>query len=284
MVRFYMIVRIFLSLATLAAATYGVWWVSSARPNMRSQVEELLSAGSFHTLEMRYTAEQIMEANRKDLLKDNRHKYLDPSLTFYPYLLFEVKYLISETKTKEGVILWDLTDGEMVIDTKQWEKTHGFADCIQAGTDRHEFKVINLLAQKGGSADRKTLSDALRVDNDVLDALIDRCRQKKLVVQSGNRYRLHLENPKLKTLPSTRLAERLVTKPHRQASRVPRVFSLSQIQKIAAAAFGSDFAIRKTTDIYLPVHAIVVQNPDGSLHTSHWNALNGKRLQSDVFD
>lgn len=145
-----MIGRIFFSLATVAAAAYGVFWVSNARPNVRNHVEELLNTGSFHTLEMRYTADQIMETNRKSLLKDNRHKYLEPSLTFYPYLLFEVKYLVSETKTKEGVILWDLTDGEMVIDTKKWEKTHGFADCIHANTDRHEFKVINLLAQKGG--------------------------------------------------------------------------------------------------------------------------------------
>jgi hypothetical protein len=75
-----------------------------------------------------------------------------------------------------------------------------------------------------------------------------------------------------------------VTKPHRNANRLNRRYSFSQIQRIAAAAFGSDFAIRKSTDIFLPVHCIVVQNPDGSIHFSHWNALNGSRLSSHFID
>ncbi len=270
--------RFILGLIALGLSGYSLWWMSETRPDVKNTVEELLNTGTFHTLEIRYTANQIMESHRKDLLKDNRHKYLEPSLKFYPYLLMEVKYVVSDHKTKEGVILWDLTDGEMVLDTKQWEKTHGFGDCINANTDRHEFKVINTLASKGGSSDRDGLSKALHVDNDVLDAWVESCRRKKLIVQTGNRYRLHLEDPRLKIVPSTKLDERLVTKPHRNAIRVSKFFSFAQIEKITRAAFGNDFAVRKTTDVYLPVHCIVVQNPDGSIHTSHWNALNGKQL------
>jgi hypothetical protein len=199
-------------------------------------------------------------------------------------VLMEVKYAISDKKTKEGVILWDLNDGEMVIETKQWEKTHGFGDCINANTDRHEFRIINALASKGGSADREGLSKILHVENEVLDAWIESCRRKRLIVQSGNRYRLHLEKPLLQSIPNTRIDERLVTKPHRNTQRVPNRYSLSQIEKISLAAFGSDFAIRRTTDLYLPVHCIVVQNPDGSIHTSHWNALNGKQMHSRFVD
>lgn len=276
--------RILFTLISLSSLGYGLWWFISTKPEMKNKVEEILHTGSFHTLEVRYTANQIMDAHRKKLLKDNRHKYLEPSLKFYPYLLLEVKYSISEKKTKEGVILWDLTDGEMVIDTKHWEKTHGFGDCIKANTDRHEFRIINTLAHQGGSADREDLSKTLHVDNDVLDTWIESCRRKQLIVQTGNRYRLHLENPRLKTLPSTQLDERLVTKPHRDAQRVSNRYSLSQIERITSAAFGNDFAIRKTTDIYLPVHCITVQNPDGSIHTSHWNALNGKELHSHFVD
>jgi hypothetical protein len=209
---------------------------------------------------------------------------MEPSIKFLPYLLLEVKYTHSHNKTKEGVILWDLTDGEMVIETKNWQKTHGFGDCISAGADPQEFRVMNVLAQHGGKADREDLIKALRVDNAILDGWIESCRRKKLIVQSGNHYRLHLERPRLYSTPSTKLDERLVTKPHRKANRLTRRFSLSQIEKIALAAFGSDFAIRKASDIFLPVHCIVVQNPDGSMHFSHWNALNGSRLSSHFID
>lgn len=278
------IVRILLTLITLSAAGYGVWWFCSTRPEVRKTVEEVFNAGTFHTLELRHTADQIMQAHRKELLKGNRHRFLEPSIKFLPYLLLEVKYSSGRNKTKEGVILWDLTDGEMVINTKNWEKTHGFGDCITAGADPQEFRVINILAQNGGKADREELIKALRVDNSILDGWIEGCRRKKLIVQAGNHYRLHLERPRLYSIPMTKLDERLVTKPHRNANRLNRRYSLSQVEKLAVAAFGSDFAIRKSTDIFLPVHCIVVQNPDGSIHYSHWNALNGSRLTSHFID
>jgi hypothetical protein len=277
--------RIIYSLFSIAALGYGIWWYSSTHPEIKNRVEEFLDSGNFNTLEVRYNANQIMEGHRKELLKDNSHKFLDPLLKFYPYLLIEVKYTVSDERTNEGVMLWDLTDGEMVLDTKDWRKTHGFGDCINANTERHEFKILNILARKGGTSDREGLAKGLHVENDILDAWIDSCRRKQLIVQSGNRYRLHLEKPKLKTSPATILDTRLVTKPYRDALRIPRRYSESQIQKISKAAFGNDFAIRRITDVYLPVHSISVQNPDGSIHTSLWNALNGKMLpQTQAID
>lgn len=276
--------RILFTLITLGAACYGLWWLSGTKPEVKTKIEELLNTGSFNTLEVRYTASQIMATQRKRLLKDNRHKFLEPSVKFFPYVLMEVKYTVSDKKTKEGVILWDLNDGEMVIETKQWSKTHGLGACISANADRHEYRVIHTLVSKGGSADRETLIKALHVDSEVFDSWIESCRRKQLIVQSGNRYRLHIEKPHLQSIPSTKIDERLVTKPHRNAHRTPHRYSLSQIEKNARAAFGNDFAIGKTMDLYLPVHCIVVQNPDGSIHTSHWNALNGRRMHSSFID
>lgn len=266
-----------------AVAGYGAWWYVSNSPDVRSKVEEVLDVGHFRTLEIRYNANQIMERNRRDLLKDNRHRYLDPVIEFYPCLLMEVKYTLHDDRTHESIVLWDLTDGEMVIDTKDWDKTHGFGDCITADTTAQEFKILNLLAKKGGAVDRDGLSKTLNVEHEILDGWIDSCRRKKLIVQSGNHYRLHLQNPKLRTVPETRIDINVVSKPYKNAVRLPRRFSPSQIERLARAAFGQNFAIRRTSDVFLPVHTIVVQNPDGSIHTSHWNALNGKRLSQSRF-
>jgi hypothetical protein len=85
-------------------------------------------------------------------------------------------------------------------------------------------------------------------------------------------------------IPETKLAHWLVTKPTKKAVRVKKRYSASQIQKTAKAAFGNDFAIRRTTEIFLPVYSIVVQNPDGTLMTSYWNALNGKRLAAPPYE
>lgn len=270
--------RIIFSLLSLAGLAYSAFWIFDKHPEVKDKIEEFVIQRTFQTLEARYTANQIMDTHRKDLLKDNRYKYLEPTLKFYPYLLLEVKYALSEKKTQEGMMIWDLTDGEMVINTKNWEMTHGFGDCIKAGTQRHEFKVLNILARKGGICDRDALLKALHVEKEVLDTWLASCVRKKLIVPMGNRYRLHLQNPKLKTIPETKIDEKLVTKSFKHATKMPRHYSLGQIEKLAEAAFGTDFVIRKTSDVYLPVHSIVVQNPDGSIHTTLWNALNGQRI------
>jgi len=265
-------------------ALLGGFWSWNAFPKIRIKIEDFVSSGTFQTLEVRYSAEAIMDAHRKELLKDGDHVFLEPTLKFIPYLLMDVKYNRSQDKTAEGVILWGLVDGEMVINTGTWEKTHGFTDCIATNATRQEFKIINALASRGGAWDREGLSKFLNIENNILDNWVDTCRKKSLIVQSGNTYRLHMQNPKLQVIPETKLQQWLVTKPTKRALRVPNRYSPSQIENIARAAFGNDFAIRKTTKIFLPVYSIVVQNPDGSQMTTYWNALNGKRLASSPYD
>jgi hypothetical protein len=255
-----------------------LFWTWLHYPDTRNWVLDMLKIGKFQTLEARYSPEWIMEKHKKELLKDKLHTFLKPSVQFHPYLLMEVKYTRSPQKTCEGLILWSLIDGEMVLNTSSWERTHGFVDCILANADREDFKVINALSAHGDVADRELLRKYLSIEEEILDIWLDKCRLKNLIVQHGSRYRLHLENPKLYVYPETALDEWFVTNPARKASRLPRKFRDAQIESIAKAAFGTDFAIRKTTEVFLPVIQIVVQNPDGSQMTSYWNALNGKRF------
>lgn len=268
---------------TCVIAILSGLWAWNFSPSFRTKVEDFFSANTFQTLEVRYSAEAIMDRHRKDLLKDDEHVFLSPSLKFYPYLLMEVKYNRSTDKTGEGVILWGLVDGEMVINTSTWEKTHGFRDCIASNATRQEFRIINALAGHGGCCDREGLSKFLNIENNVLDTWADVCRKKSLIVQNGNVYRLHLQNPRLQVTPETKLDQNLVTKHTKHAIREKKHFRNAQIEQIARAAFGPDFAIRKTTEVFLPVYSITVQNPDGSQMTSYWNALNGTRISQPYF-
>lgn len=256
----------------------GIYWMWTNYPEVRTYAGNLFRSGKIQTLEIRHSAEGIMEQHRHRLLKDAEHSYLEPDVIFHPYLLMEVKYTSFLDRTGEGIILWSLVDGEMVINTTTWEKTHGFADCIAAYAGRTDFKIINALVANGGTLDREALSHYLNVDTETLDTWLEGTRRKNLVVESGNHYRLHMQNPHMQVIPETKLDQWLVTKQTSNASRMPRKFHPSQIESIAKAAFGNDFTIRKTTEIYLPVYSIVIQNPDGSQMTTYWNALNGKRF------
>lgn len=275
--------RLLYTLFSLAACGYGFFYLTDKNPDLKQKMEELIDFRTTNALEIRYGAQQIMESHQKTLLKEKGSRFLDPELKFYPFLVIEVKYS-DRKKTKEGLILWDLTDGEMVLETKHWGKTHGFADCILTNALIHEFKVLHVMAEKGGSCDESQLLENLDVEMPILEMVLRSCLKKNLIVSNGNsKYRLHLKNPYLPTSPETKISEPLTLKAHKKAIRAPRHFSPSQVEKIARIAFGKSFSIRKTTEIYLPVHRIVVQNPTGAIHTTHYNALTGKPLPSASF-
>lgn len=273
--------RFVFTLASVAALGYGGYWAYENKPFVRSKVDtilDLLQNREFHTLEARFSADQIMQVHKKILLKDDRHKFLPAHTKFAPYLLMEVKYMNHQAETVESIILWDMMEGEMLLNTSHWEKTHGFADCILANIYKNEFRLINVLAEKGGTLDREHLARILQIENEQLSNWIDKCKRKKLVVQVGNTIRLHLQKPKLALKPKTQIDERLVTKTLKSKDQMRKKFSETQIRKAAESAFGPEFAVRKTLIVYLPIYCVTVLNPDGSVHTSHWNALNGKEI------
>lgn len=254
------------------------FWTWINYPSVKYKTLNFFRSKKCQTLEARYSATAIMEAHRRFLLKDSEHTFASPKLVFHPYLLMEVKFSRSQDKTGEGVILWSLFDGEMVIDTHLWEKTHGFADCIRAGADKENFKIINALAANGGQMNHEALQKYLNAESDTLNSWINTCKAKQLIVQNGNNYRLHFQNPKMQVIPETKIDQWLVSKQFKNASKVPKKYRSGQIENIAKAAFGQGFTIRKTTEIFIPVYNIAVQNPDGSQMTTFWNALNGQKL------
>src|ERR1700741_1266183 len=107
-------------LTLLVAIGIGGWWVWNS-PEWKSTLEGYVENGEFLTLEARYSPEQLMREHHAELLADAQHSFQDPVLKFYPFLLLDAKYTHSDKKTREGVILWGLTDGEMVLDTESWE-------------------------------------------------------------------------------------------------------------------------------------------------------------------
>lgn len=272
--------RLFLLLVSLAGVGVGGWYTWENVPAVRTYVQAKIHPCEFHTLEIRYTAEEIMRANKGVLLKNSNYSYLEPKLLYYPYLLMDVKYSQDRANTSEGILLWGLTDGEMVVDTATWDKTHGFEDCLLAKADQNDFKILKTLIENGGLIDREKLYNQFKVDHEVVDHWLDSCRIKKLIVASGNKFRLHFANPYLEIQPITYLDQALVSQPSKSSTKVKTRYTPTQIKKLAQVAFGGDFAIRKAQEIFLPVYCITVQNPDDSTRVVYYNALNGKIMQT----
>ena len=275
--------RFLSTLILIGGLGYGVYWINQNQPELRDQALNAFHTTTFQAFETSYTPRQLMDKERSGLLKGPDYHFLEPTLSYVPYLLMEVKYTNTTHTTEEGVLLWDLSDGEMVIDTESWEKTHGFADCIHMGAGRQEHLILSTIQDLGGKADRNSLLKSLSIEPHLLDVYLDRARMKKLITQHDHTYRIHLNHPKIHVSPSTEINHPIVTRPCRHKEKGARQFSVSKIKKTAEAAFGGDFAIRSTQEVYLPVYSITVQRPDGTIYTTHWNGVNGKHLPHSSF-
>jgi hypothetical protein len=261
----------------------GGFYFKDRIPEIKSFKLDKITTRDCRAFKMRITAQEIMEKNKKQLLKTESFHYLEPQVVLYPYLLMDVKYTMDE-KTGEGVLLWGLNDGEMVIDADKWEKTHGFEDCIVAKADQNDFKIIKALVESGGSLDKDKIYDKFKVEDELLNEWLESAREKKLIVSSGAKLRLHLQNPQLVIYPITRLAESLVSVSTKLSLKAKTRYSSSQIKNLTSQAFGSDFVIRRSEQVYLPILSIGVENPDGSILTTYWNGLNGKRIDENLRD
>lgn len=259
------------------------WWFWTNNPDLKNTLTSYVENGEFQTLEARYTPQQIMDSHQSELLGDKNHQYLEPQYKYHPYVLMEVKYT-SDKKTREGVILWSLVDGEMVLNTENWERTHGFEDAINAKTTKEEFKILNALARSNtGARSKEELLGELQLDADIVNPWIESALDKQLITRKGNVFQLHFENPRILVTPQTKFNRLLVSKPYNYSQRVPEKYSVSQVEKIAKAAFGNDFSIRRMTEVYLPVYGIYVENPDGSTTITYWNAVTGQMIHPKYF-
>ena len=265
-------------LMTVVIVAAGGWWLWSNDGGFQEALSQYVENGDLLTLESKYTPKQIMEAHRAELIGTQNRTYREATLKYVPYLLMEVKDTEGQ-KTREGILLWSMEDGEVVLNSETWETTHGLKDCIECEASKNDFKIIQALsARPTGTASIQELQKDLHLDPEALVSWLDSARKKHLIVQQGNIIQLHFENPKLLIIPQKRMKQNLVLKPAANAKKVPKNFSKSQIVKIAKAAFGYDFSIRSEKEVFLPIYSIEVLNADGSVQVTDWNALNGQRI------
>ncbi len=232
------------------------------------------------TLEIRFSAEHVLQAHQKELLKSEAHTFLETTLTYLPYLWMDVKYAKDAQTTEDGIVLWGLEDGEMVLDAHTWEKTHGYEDCLRAKADAMDFMILNTIAFQGGALSHEQLAQSSSLDSSALEHALKKCEKKKLLLEQGGVLRLHLNRPHFANYPSTHLQEELVTASSKSGCRAEKRYSTQQIKTLAEHIFGHDFTIRQTREVYLPVYTISVQNPDGSVLKTQWNALNGEKIRA----
>ncbi len=269
----------FLIIFVLAVGGLSGYWLWNHNHQVRQSFENYIENKELLTFESRYSSDQILE---EQILASREHigsrLQVPPALSYYPYLLLDVYYVTGDHRLHEGLILWSMTEGEMVLDSSTWELSNGFETCLITNATRADFKVMNSIARHGGNATRNHLSQEMRIDLATIEPWIQGAFQKNLISQKDSILSLQFHHPNFYVTPQTRINQWLVTKQYQYAHRLPENYSKVQIERIANAAFGQDFTIRESKIVYLPVYSIVEEKANGTTATNHWNGLTGKRI------
>ncbi|HXF28895.1 MAG TPA: hypothetical protein VN457_03525, partial [Chlamydiales bacterium] len=138
----------------LIACGAGVWYGWEYKEKVVEAIPGLESQSPILTFETTTSAEELMQKHQNELLKDGNHSYGKVVVRYLPCLLFQVKYTKDDKKTEEGSLLFSYEDGEMILNTRTFEMTHGFEDCLAAHADAEDFKLLHVLHIKGGAVSK----------------------------------------------------------------------------------------------------------------------------------
>jgi hypothetical protein len=259
--------RFLFTLIILGALGYGGYWTYNNVPQVRDAVDHLWSKidhSQVQTLQLRYDAEQLARSG-------------DSELQLHPYLMIDSKYTDASGETMEGTLLWDLTDGELILNASTWEKTHGVQDCLQVRATPNDCRILRGLTDLGSRASRADLASHLHLDGRTLQRHLTAAAKRSLVTFQNDQWRIHIATPHLAFIPETATSRPLATQPmggHIQ----PKRYSTRRVESLAQSLFGESFAIRQTTLVYLPVYSVSKKGSDGALGYTSYNALTGAQL------
>lgn len=247
----------------------------------RDEIEPMLPTSNreetVDTFETALTPEELLAHHAKTLLPTKQHTFGSSTLHLAPLLLLQIKYSPDGRSTIATSMLWDMIDGELVLDTNSFDHTQGFADCItsQAGAD--DFRILHLLTKKGALS-KEQIAQELGTDSDVILNRIDNLRKRHLVISANDIVRVHVETPLLRVDPATAITRPFVQRKVMHKEELQATYTKKEIEQLVKAAFGQDVAIRSSRLIFVPIYEIEVLNPDGSVRRTFWNAISGKEL------
>jgi hypothetical protein len=233
---------------------------------------------TIETFETSIQPDELLSHQAQNLLLSKQHVWGPVRLYFSPHLFLQVKYSASGRATVNTAMLWDLIDGELVLNTNNFDRTQGFADCLNSKASADDFRLLHLLFKRGGSLSKEQMVNDLGMADETVCERVDSLKKRHLVVVSNDVVRIHVESPLLKVEPISTITKPVVHRKTTRSMLFPSTFKKTEIESLIQNAFGSDLAIRSSRIIYIPIYEVQVLNPDESLRKTYWNAISGQQL------
>ena len=154
----------FFWLCFLAVIGFGAFWAYRHSERLEHMVYSKDHEDTIATFETALQPEELLERQNR-LLLTPQHSFGPVSLLFAPHLLLNVKYSPDGKTSKTCTALWDLTDGELVLNTNSFDHSQGFADCLVSQASADDFRILHTLALRGGALSKEMICKELGGDD-----------------------------------------------------------------------------------------------------------------------
>ncbi|RDB31734.1 hypothetical protein [Candidatus Similichlamydia laticola] len=202
---------------------------------------------------------------------------LDIRQEFVPYLKLRANHIQESLSVESGVILWSLRDGEMVLNTKTWGKTHGLGDCLRARVNAKELQLLRFVSQQ----ERHTialsrLQNIFRQQGEKQTELaLESCIDKGLLVRQGSHVMLYFHNPIWPSLPYTQENRLIAWTSLERRQTIQAMFHAENVLPFIEQLFvGKQLRVRSYQIVFLPIYRLLFKWK-GETQSLYLNGITG---------
>ncbi len=271
-----MLLRLFSTLSSLALLISGGFFALEYHPEWKTTITSLLDS-PVQSLTPKYDIQHALNMLEPTLRSQQYILAQQTKTEHLPLAILSVKYPFQET-TKEGIEIWDLVCGEMILHADVWDQSHGLSECLTQWVTSDEFSILVTLAQLKGSLSLNALAEKLSVEPERLVQILQKCMHKHLILEKNGNYKIHMHNPILKVPPETVVHSQLTIEKKNVTNKLPKKHSVHKVSKTAEALFGPGFHVKEHAEAFLPIYVFTIKSADGSLSQRYFNSFNGKEM------
>lgn len=243
----------------------------------RCIIRKLAGCERIRVFERKFSPEQVLS-----FFPEHIEDKVSAELIFIPHVLMQVRFSQEDIAKKtvasqEGEILWNLSNGEVVLSTATWSYSKGFRECLLLKADKQDVYVIQALANLGGVASQEALAQALSTKNVRADKVIKSCHKKKLIFTSKNKIGSHFQQLQLVKGCTTNIQSAPVWLRKPKGSKIlTPCFTEDCVCKLAGMVFGDNFLILNKITVFVPIYKVSIETSDGSTRVEYIHAVTGK--------
>ncbi|WP_108623957.1 hypothetical protein [Candidatus Similichlamydia epinepheli] len=194
-----------------------------------------------------------------------------------PYIELKVKYSPKPLTTEEKMALWSLHNGEMVVSTKTWQKTHGLGDCLRGKVGVEEMRLLKELVRKRRPTSLDQLIKQTHTPEEMKQAslIVDRCLEKGLLIKKNSLLQIHIKQPKWPNKPFTDTNRSLSYAPCDNFLAFRAQFSDKEIARLMEVLFeDQQLKVQSYRMIFVPIYLMMFEQK-GERKTIYLNGLTG---------